>query len=128
MANRVDAADVKAIIDTDLSDSDVGVFITTANNIVTARLSEAGLSDETLVEIERWLSAHLVAIRSPLLKKQEIMDAVDEYQYGKLGMGLQFTAYGQQVLLLDTSGILSTMGGKGVYFKGYGADTGGVST
>lgn len=123
MANRVTATQVKAIIETSLVDDDVTVFIATANNIVTNRLTDKGLDDATLEQIELWLSAHLVAIRNPLKRVEEVRDARQEFQYGKLGEGLRFTAYGQQALTLDTTGTLGTVGGISFYFQAYGGGT-----
>jgi hypothetical protein len=72
MAYRTNATDVKAIIDTQLTITEVTVFISTANLIVTTNLGNKSLSVATLTEIEKWVSAHLIAItktRQALKKK-----------------------------------------------------------
>lgn len=111
MATRVTATEVKEILDTDLADAQIETFILAANLVVTKKLADAGLGTDLLKEIERWLSAHLVAIRDQIPSKESLGDASMTYQ-GKTGMHLNFTSYGQQVLLLDTSGILASSAGK----------------
>lgn len=113
MANRVSAAEVGQIIDTDLSDPIVDVFIGAANITVTDLIgSNANLSTAQLKEIERWLTAHLLACtREQQAQGEAATDAKITYQ-GKTGMGLDSTFYGQQVKLLDTTGVLAAQIGK----------------
>lgn len=103
MAARVTDAEVLEIIDSSLTD--LTPFITVASQQVD-RISDAGsLSDAVLKEIERWLAAHFVAIRDKQTSQSKVGDASHTYE-GKTGMGLSFTRYGQQALLLDTTGTL----------------------
>ena len=107
---RTTEAEVKQIIDTALVEDELSPFLTAANLIVTSALGAAGFVDAHLAEIERWLAAHLVAIRDPRLMSQKIGDADATYAgFTQFGKGLEFTAYGQQVLLLDTSGKLAAI-------------------
>ena len=114
MANRVADYQVKEIIDTSLTTTDP--FIETANIIVTEKLSGQGLSVSHLAQIEKWLAAHFVATREPSIKSEKIGEAAATY-FGKDGMGLESTRYGQQVLVLDTTGILANMGKKKANFE-----------
>lgn len=107
MANRVTSDEVKEIIDTSLT---VDAFITAANLIVTNHLTDSDLGTSTLKEIERWISSHLVAINDPKIKSETIGKAKQDFSIGPLGKGLEFTSWGQQALLLDTSGILRGVG------------------
>ena len=111
MANRVTGAEVKAIITTVKTDDEVENFITPANLIVTDVLTGSGHSAALLKEIEKWLSAHFVAIddKSARIVEEKAGDATNKYE-GRTGMRLNFTRYGQQVLLLDTSGSLADLG------------------
>lgn len=104
MAVRVDSAEVKVVIDTSLTD--LTAFILVASQQVD-RIS--GLTAAVLKEIERWLAAHFVAIRDKRTSKDNVGDSSHTYE-GKTGMGLQFTRYGQQALLLDTTGTLAKLG------------------
>ena len=120
MATRVTATEVKEIFDTTLSDAQLDTFILAANLVVTEKLSTSGLSTAMLKEIERWLSAHLAAIRDQMPSQEKIGDASVRYQ-GETGMGLRFTSYGQQVMLLDTTGTLAnSLGKKGAVIKHIG--------
>jgi len=113
MSTRVTSDEVKEIIDTDISD--ISTFITAANLIVTDKLGSAGLSSALMKEIERWLSAHFVAIRDQMPQSEKTGESSIKYQ-GKTDMGLDFTSYGQQVKLLDTSGILVALGKRAAEF------------
>lgn len=115
MANRVTSEEVFAIIDTSLIDIDV--FITTANMLVTAYLATAGLSDEVLKEVEKYLAAHILSLRDPRTKSEGV-DVLSESYQGQWGMGLNGTSYGQTAILLDTSGILGKMTKSGFAKKG----------
>ena len=115
MANRVSSAEVLAIMDLGSGVTDVDAFILSANMIVTDKLAGQSLGDARLKEIERWLSAHFVSIKFPRLKSEKADGAADVYDVGQLGKGLQATAYGQQVLLLDTTGIMAGVGRLGAF-------------
>lgn len=111
MTVRVTADEVKEIIDTSLSDSVIEAYIGAANITVTSYLSGTTLSDDALKEIERWLTAHLIACtRERQVDKEAVGQANVSYS-GKTDMGLDATMWGQQVKLLDTTGTLvSTVG------------------
>ena len=111
MANRVTGTQVKTVIITVKTASEVENFIPSANELVTEVLSGAGFSSTRLALIEKWLSAHFVAIddASARIAEEEIDDVRNKYE-GKTGMRLNFTRYGQQVLLLDTSGSFADLG------------------
>ena len=113
MANRVDEADVSAILDnTTLTDQQILAYINSANATINNALADSGLSSDILFEIERWLSAHMISItRERMAKKEEAGSAKIEY-IGVYGKGLELTPYGQMVLDLDTTGIMASLGGK----------------
>jgi len=121
---RVTALEVKDILDTDLSDSVVEAFISDASNLIDELFEdetglfedETGVSDELLASIEKWVAAHFVAIRDQRPKSEKVGDASITY-HGTSGKGLEFTPYGQQALLLDTTGRLKSIGGKRATFK-----------
>jgi hypothetical protein len=104
---RVNGTDVKEIISTELA---VEPFILAANALVDYHLGSSALSSDLLTEIERWLSAHLVATADPRVSAEIFSGAEVRYQTGKLGDGLASTPYGQQVKLLDPTGILAGVG------------------
>jgi len=105
MMARVTIEEVKRIIDTDLSDPIIDTYISGATEVVTNVLgSDTNLSDKLKKEIERWLTAHLIAAsREPQIQSAGAGKADVTYQ-GKTGKGLEATLYGQQVLAMDTTG------------------------
>jgi hypothetical protein len=106
MATRASEEEVKQIIQTALTEEEISPFLLAANTLVTAVLSDEGYGTVLLKEIERWLAAHLVAIRDPQVKSETI-GAVQASYHGQSGLGLNFTPYGQQVMLLDHHGKLA---------------------
>jgi hypothetical protein len=80
-------------------------FIETANMLVTDILGSKGLSDAKLELIERWLATHFYAI-SPdgRMTLSETLGPITETFFGKTGFALNHTPYGQQVMLIDTTG------------------------
>ena len=95
------ATEVKAIIDTSLTDSDVDSYVDDANSVVKDAL---GSEDKMLT---KWLAAHLMAAtRERQVRTEEALDASVGY-VGSTGMGLDATLYGQQVKAMDTSGKLA---------------------
>ncbi len=112
MANRVTAANVKEIISTTQENDIVDVIITSANLLVTQTLNSQGLSDNLMKEIERWLSAHFLAMSLERQTEREEIGGDTNEQYAKLGQGLNGSTYGQTVKMLDTSGLLDAVLGK----------------
>jgi len=111
---RVTAAEVKEVINTSLTEVQVIPYITSANVYVTERLGSSTLSTDTLKEIERWFTAHMIAItRERVAKSEEAGGAKVEY-VGEFGEGLKSTPYGQMCVSLDTTGLLIQEGKKKV--------------
>lgn len=112
MANRVIPQEVKQIIDTSLTDPRIETFISSANAVVTDLLSGAGYTEEKLKTVELWLTAHFIASTvERQIKAEQTGQARVDYE-GRTWKGLDGTTYGQQVMLLDTSGMLVQRIGK----------------
>jgi hypothetical protein len=113
MGYRVQPEEVLIIMnDVSYSDDIVNAYIAGANATVNEVLEGQGLSADVMKEIERWLSAHLIALtRERVSVKEEAGTAKIQYSdiYGK---GLEATDYGQMVLTLDTTGNMAATGGK----------------
>lgn len=120
---RVIASRVKNIIQTDLTDAQITIHIEAASNLVTARLTGAGLTDEQLSDVEMYLAAHLISIRA--------IGGMDEYKVGETQFkatpsgasspqSLQSTSYGRAALALDTSGKLASAGKQRALFSAHG--------
>lgn len=113
MANRITANELKEIISTSLGDAVLDTYITAANLLVTDHLGDNSyVSDDQLKEVERWLSAHLLASTREKQAQAEGVDKANITYQGKTGMGLDYTSYGQMVKVLDPTGILANVVGK----------------
>jgi len=112
---RTTAVDVKAIIKTKLTESEVTPYVTSANILVTQALGSSGLSDDVLTEIERWVAAHMIAVTKTRQATDEKAGTASVKYSGQYGANLSSTTYGQMALTLDTTGILATLGGKAAW-------------
>lgn len=112
MAHRVISSEVKLIIDTDLTDSEISSFIETANMVVDEVLSDSTvLSTRQLKEIEKYLSAHFICVREGQAMA-EGADAGNITYTRQKGKGLESTSYGQTAMALDETGTLGAEVGK----------------
>jgi hypothetical protein len=116
---RVEPDEVKEIIDTSLTDSQINAFINSAHYLIQANLLNKGLSANILTQIELWLSAHFLAIRDQRVESEGVAGEWQARYQGKTGMGFSATTYGQQALLLDTTGTLASAGLKAITFEVY---------
>ena len=127
---RTTTTEVKAILDTDLTDLDA--FILPAGQLVDrVAAADSSLAAAILEEIECWLAAHFASMRDPRASKSTIGPTSFTYE-GKTGMGLEFTRYGQMALLLDSTGTLVKLGKQllkaSVTSLGYTAQDGEMKT
>ena len=101
---RTTEVEVKAIMDTDLADASVLVFINIATSMITSIVGGKGLSDAELTEMERWLSAHLIASTIERMGETEKIGEASIKYIGQFAKGFESTPYGQMLLALDTTG------------------------
>lgn len=102
--------DVKKIYPTE---SDLSGFLRTANLVVTTQLSGKGLDSSVTDEITIYLTAHFATIGLDKggLRRQRLGDGDESYKTpGDKDLGFKSTLYGQQAMLLDTTGTLASMG------------------
>jgi hypothetical protein len=112
MANRTTAAEVKQIMENcTVSDAIVTTLINSANTIVTQVFSDdTDIGDTLLEEIERWLTAHMLASSlSRTTSEEKLGDASVKYT-GQWGKKLESTPYGQMCLTLDFTGKMGKIG------------------
>jgi len=87
--------------------------ITTANAITDNTLSGQGLTEPILEQIELYLSAHFCSLKEPQIYEEEWggRDSIAKEKRSKplVGVGLNATWFGQQAIMLDTSGTLAEM-------------------
>jgi hypothetical protein len=104
------AADVRAIIETSLTDGQIEALI--ADAALAAEKCLLKYDEARQKAIVKWLTAHLIASTggNGVLTSQKLGDASETYARATLGDGLKGTTYGQQALLLDTCGCLARLG------------------
>lgn len=109
---RVTEAEVRMVIETAIAD--LSAFILAASLVIdrySTKCTDA-TADE-LKELERWLSAHLVAVadRAGDVKEETVGPVSVSYGSSMVsGQGLLSTKYGNQVALLDPCGMLVNSG------------------
>lgn len=105
----VDADAVKEIIDTDLTDARINRFLNVAYYVakpIVNDLDDCGGSS-MFCEIVVWLAAHLMTAYQRQTKSESVAGEWSVSYLGKEGLGLEASLYGQQVLAMDCSGMLS---------------------
>lgn len=110
MAARVTVAEVKAILDaSELTDPVIDSFILGAHALVNSVFGDTDVTALTK-EIERWLTAHLIATTVERMAEKEGAGGASITYTGKYGENLSSSPYGQMVLTLDQSGKMVGLG------------------
>ncbi len=95
-------------------DHDVSPYIETASNLADKIQAFADentnvFTDATTMElVERWLSAHFYMVMNQEYSSKRAEGGAASFQ-GKSGMYLTSTIYGQQAVVLDSTGYLATI-------------------
>jgi len=117
MATRTTAEDVKAIMDTDLTEDQIEPVVSSANVFVTAQLGASGLGVDLLTEIEKWVAAHMCSVGLDRQLQRGKGGSAEATYAGNYDKGLQMTSYGQMACSMDPTGILAASGGKAAIVK-----------
>lgn len=110
MAWRTTEPEVRAIISADDA-LPLGSFIDTASAVVDYVVSKdtgGALTTAMLVQIEKYLAAHLYEYRDPAYASKGEGGASASFQ-GQFGMGLDSNKWGQMAKRLDVTGTLASM-------------------
>lgn len=105
MSVRTTKTKVRYVIETALEDDEIDEMIRQSNLIVTRTVGNEGMNSDLLLQLETWLTAHLIAIgkeRQPISEK--VGDIWVQYQKSELKSFLESTTFGRMVLFLDSSG------------------------
>lgn len=100
-------ADVRKVAGTTL---DCSIFLTTAQTVYTNQLGDEGLDSAIADAITLYLAAHFAVLttESGGLRRSKLSEADETYRIpGEKDVGLAFTRFGQQAMLLDPTGILA---------------------
>lgn len=99
-------AELKAICEEIVADADTTFFITASHSVIYEYYATSTRFTESRLKlIELYLAAHFAAITNPITAFAGVGKLQESVQY-KVGMGLQFTKYGQQALLLSNDTLL----------------------
>jgi len=114
MAVRTTSAKVLQILDgCTVSSTVVDVFIATASRVLDSVFeSDATMTDDQLIDIETWFSAHMIACTLHRQTSQEQVDDASVKYTGYWSKDLESTSYGQMVKVIDTSGKMANAGKK----------------
>ena len=110
MARRTTSELVRAVANLE-STVDVDAYIDTASKLVDKvqdcdTKSGGNLDEQQLELIERWLAAHFTVISRPQVSSKSIGGASTSFLVGSVSDGIKATIFGQQALIMDTSGCL----------------------
>lgn len=108
---RVSSAEVKELIATTET---ITAQINAANVLVTEVLGgDTTMTTDHLKEIERWVAAHFVACS---IDRQGLEEDIGKTKIKYVGFadrdarGINLTSFGQQAMMLDTTGRLANLG------------------
>lgn len=114
--SRVTADDIRNIMpETTLEDGVIEVYAASAHIYIDSFLL-GKYEEEMLKEIERWMTAHMIAMTQERTSKEEGAGGAYIKYAGDWSTGLLGTSYGQMVYSLDTEGWIPCIdcdGGKG---------------
>lgn len=110
MAARNTQAEVRAIAEFEDSLT-LTPFINLANRFTDSVCTDSSLTEAQLKDIELYLSAHFASLREQRIASEKAGPVSASYQY-KVGYRLDATMFGQQAILLDTSGALAELNRK----------------
>ncbi len=106
-----DAAGVRLILDTSLTDAQLMIFVAAANVVLGpdgCDLAGAGISAATIEEVCRFLSAHLATNADPRTLSSRASGHAVTFE-GVFGKGLEQSRYGMTARALDPTGCLASV-------------------
>ena len=95
-------------IDEDAPEEETTSFITTAHDFLVGVLDGYGIPDTLMSQIALYLSAHFAVLSYPSVSREQLGPMSQSF-FGKLGLGLENTKYGQSALSLDPTGVLKDL-------------------
>lgn len=115
----LDAAAVKEILDTDMTDAQLNNFINmgfyTALGL-SGKLAQCG-AGSMQCEIIKMLAAHFASSYEAQTKSESVAGEWSFTRFGREGMRLDSSPYGQHAVVMDCSGTLAKLGMKRATFR-----------
>jgi len=106
--------DIRLLFDSSITTSDESIqsFINTAITLVTDMYTrmKVTVSADIEEEVEKYVAAHLLASLRERMAQKEGAGGAEITYMGISGDGLKSTPYGQMALVIDTTGVLRTLG------------------
>lgn len=111
----VTADDVRAIFsESTFSDDLAETVIIGAETLINQAMASTTITDTLRKELTRWMAAHMIASTVERMAEQEGAGGASIKYTGTFGANLAATPYGQMVVLLDTTGMMASLGKKSV--------------
>lgn len=108
--STVTPAMVKLILpETELVDSNIQAFITSAERFLDASGVTSAVDDTIIEELTKWLTAHFITSTVERLAISEKAGPTEQKFANVYSRNLSSTPYGQTVIALDPSGILKEL-------------------
>ena len=95
-------------VDEDTPEEETASFIMTAHTLLVTALDGYGLPDALMGEIGLYLAAHFAVVSYPAVSREQLA-VMSRSFFGRLGLGLDNTRYGQGAMSLDPTGVLRAM-------------------
>jgi hypothetical protein len=106
----VTPAMIKLILpETELADTNIQAFITTAERFLEASSVSASVDINTVEELTKWLTAHYITATVERLAISEKAGPTEQKFANVYSKNLSSTPYGQTAITLDYSGILNQL-------------------
>lgn len=77
---RVNINDIREIYDADISDASIDAHIAAASELVDDVEEAGNLTESRLATIEKYVTAHFVALQAPRLDSEEVGSHVERYE------------------------------------------------
>lgn len=103
---RTDADKVRWILETDLETVDIDAYIEGATALIDREFENKGVSETLLENIERWLTAHMIAATRERQAIEQKAGPAEQKFTDVYHRGLDSTSYGQMAMALDPTGTL----------------------
>ena len=108
LVTRAQLLEICKEIDEDTPEEETSSFILTAHTLLVSLLDGYGLPDGLMARIALYLSAHYAVTTYPAVSREQVGPLSSSY-FGKLGLGLQNTRFGQTAMSLDPTGVLTDL-------------------
>ncbi len=119
LVTREDLLIICSELDEETPEEHTDMFIKAAHTMIVERLDGFGIATDFLAIIEQYLAAHFAVLTNPATSREAVGPLSVSY-FGKIGLGLSQTRYGQTALSMDPTGRLEPKNKQNVVLKSIG--------